>query len=111
MSYDIWLEADLGGEERARVGDLDWNYTSNCAPMWGKAMPDTKGLREFHGMKAGDALVHLERGIAAMEAAPDEYRELNPPNGWGDFDSQLAALKELAVAFREAPAAYVAIWR
>jgi hypothetical protein len=28
MSYDIWLEDESGTEV------ADWNYTSNCSPMW-----------------------------------------------------------------------------
>lgn len=111
MSYDIWLEADLGGDEPARVGDLDWNYTSNVAPMWRKAMPLTDGLADLHGMPCHAAAIELRKGIAKMEAAPDVYRALNPPNGWGDFDRQLDALKRLLAACEAAPAAKVAIGR
>lgn len=111
MSYDIWLEADMGGPERVAIGSLDWNYTSNVAPMWRKAMPDTEGLAGFDGMRAKHALPILECGIAAMEADPEAYRAMNPANGWGEFDSQLEALGRLAVAFREAPEAFVGVDR
>lgn len=111
MSYDIWLEADLGGDEPARVGDLDWNYTSNCARMWRTAMPETNGLADMHGMLAGDAAKVLRNGIARMEATPSVYEAMNPENGWGSFTGQLGALRELLVAFDAAPSAKVAIWR
>ena len=111
MSYDIWLEVDLGGEEPARIDDLDWNYTSNCAPMWRKAMPDTDGLAGMHGMPAGQAAEHLRNGIAAMEADPAAFRVLNPENKWGDFDGQLEQLKELLAACARNPKAVLAVWR
>jgi hypothetical protein len=109
MSYDIWLEADLGGPEPVRLGD--WNYTSNVAPMWRKAMPSTEGLAGMEGMTAGVAAEVLRSGISAMERNPDPYRALNPSNGWGSFDGQLDALRELLAEFEAAPHAKVRIWR
>jgi hypothetical protein len=47
MSYDIWLEADLGGPEPLHLDS--WNYTSNCAAMWRAAGAD---LSEFHDRPA-----------------------------------------------------------
>lgn len=111
MSYDIWLEADLGGESPVNIGTLDWNYTSNCSPMWREAMPETDGLSGMVGMEAGEALKTLREGIKRMEAEPAKYREMDPPNGWGSFDSQLRALKELEAAFAAAPLAKVVIWQ
>lgn len=61
-------------------------------------------------MEAWRAAHHLRRGIAAMEVDPDSYRTLNPENGWGDFDSQLVALRELLAACEQAPKAKVGIW-
>jgi hypothetical protein len=109
MSYDVYLTVDLGGPERVLVGLLDWNYTSNVSGMWRKAMPETDGLRGMDGMLAGDALKVLERGIAAMEADPEPYRAMNPENGWGSFAGQLARLRVLADAFRNAPKATVGV--
>ena len=116
MSYDIWLEADVGGEEPVRVDPLEgafdhWNYTSNVVPMWRKAMPDTDGLAGLAGMECCRAEIALEAGIARMEADPEAYRAMNPANGWGDFDSQLESLRLLLAACRAAPLAKVAIWR
>jgi hypothetical protein len=111
MSYDLYLEADLGGPEPSQVGDLDWNYTSNCAPMWRLAMPESDGLAGMHGMSAGVAANVLRAGIARMEKAPNAYRALNPDNGWGDFDSQLASLWRLLAAFEAHPRAIVAVSR
>lgn len=111
MSYDIWLEVDTGGDEPARLVDVHWNYTSNVAPMWRLAMPDTDGLAGLHGMQAGEAAKVLHIGIAHMENEPAPYRALNPANGWGDFDGQLERLRELREWCRKHPRAKVAIWR
>lgn len=112
MSYDIWLEADVGGPEPVRVDALDhWNYTSNVVPMWRIAMPETNGLAGMDGMEADEAAKVLRLGIERMERDPAPYRALNPENGWGDFDSQLAALKQLLLACEQAPRARIAIWR
>lgn len=109
MSYDIWLEVDLGGIEPSRLQGLDWNYTSNCAPMWHEAMPETNGLAGMTGMEAGVAAVALEHGIERMQRDPAIYEALDPENGWGSFHDQLAALDTLLDAFRAHPKAKVAV--
>lgn len=112
MSYDIWIEADVGGPEPVQLNVLPyWNYTSNVVPMWRKAMPDTDGLGGLDGLDCRSAAEHLEAGILRMEADPDDYRALNPASGWGDFDSQLKGLYVLLKACRSAPNATVGIWR
>lgn len=111
MSYDVSLSIDVGGPEPVSLGLLDWNYTSNVAPMWRLAMPETDGLAGMHGMLAGDAAVVLERGIAKMRADPATYEALNPPNGWGSYATQLEDLVVLLAAFRRAPKATVEVSR
>ena len=109
MSYDIYLEVDAGGPEPVEAFWI--NYTSNCAPMWRKAMPDTDGLAGMGDFPGNVAAAYVEAGIARMEAAPDEYRALNPDNGWGNFDSQLKMLRQFAEAGRKYPLAKVRISR
>lgn len=107
MSYDIWLEIDTGGPEPAAVGG-QWNYTSNCGPMWRAAGAD---LAEFHGKTAGDCLLALTAGITELRAHPAKYEAMNPPNGWGSYDSLIPALEELAGTFRSHPKATVKVYR
>lgn len=92
MSYDIYLEIDTGGPEPATVYEIG-NYTSNVARMWAKALGYR--LADLHGKGAAESLPELERGVAAMESDPDGYRDMNPANGWGDYDGALDYLRQL----------------
>lgn len=107
MSYDIWLEIDTGGPEPAVVGP-DWNYTSNCGPMWRAAGAD---LADFEGKPAGDCLPTLNAAITEMAVNPARYEAMNPANGWGDYGSLLSALQQLAGGFRAHPKATVRVSR
>lgn len=107
MSYDIWLDADLGGDEPTTVWDC-WNYTSNCGRMWRLAGAD---LAEFHGKRAGDCAPILAAAIADMKANPGKYIPLNPENGWGSYETLVPALERLHEAFARMPDTTVVVWR
>ncbi|MFG3709500.1 hypothetical protein [Micromonospora sp. NPDC047730] len=107
MSYDIWLNIDTGGPEPATVWD-SFNYTSNCGPMWRAAGAD---LAAFDGEPAGECLPILTAAIKRMEDDPATYRAMDPPNGWGSYDSLLPALRRLADGFRSHPKATVRVSR
>jgi hypothetical protein len=79
--------------------------------MWRKAMPATDGLAGLHGMKASSAAKYVRKGIAAMDADPESYRAMNPPNGWGDFDSQREALERLASELERSGTSIVVVSR
>lgn len=99
MSYDVIMEGV----------DLYWNYTSNCVAIWEKAMPDTAGLEGLDGMRAGVAAIHLYTAMTKMIGNPQEYRALEPANGWGSFDSQLIALLNLYEACQQNPQAIISV--
>ena len=107
MSYDIWLEIDTGGSERARVTD-GWNYTSNCGPMWRAAGAD---LAEFHNKPAGECLPVLRNALDVLRMEPTKFRAMNPPNGWGSYETLIEALEELAQQFASHPKSIVQVWR
>ena len=91
MSYDIDLVIDTGVEERTVV--TVGNYTSNVAGMWKKALGYS--LRELDNKKADSCIEDLRKAIANMEDNPKEYKEMNPPNGWGDYEGALNYLRKL----------------
>lgn len=107
MSYDAYLTADLGGPSPTSVGNLEWNYTFNIRPMLEKA--GLPSLVHLDGVKASVAALALEAIVLRMKSCPDEYRALNPENGWGDFDSFVDKLLELHAACACAPLATLRI--
>lgn len=94
MSWDIYIKVDVC--PACGRGDdylYDRNYTSNMWPMLQKAgwhfdLINDKSTKE--------AYPQLRELIGKLEAYPAEYRALNPPNGWGDYDSFVEMLKEFA---------------
>lgn len=103
MSYDVWFHVELDGHrvEVASVG----NYTSNCSPMWAKALregnPDLPNgaegklwPSELGGRKASEIGPWLAKACAHMGANPSEYTTMNPENGWGSYEGALAYLRK-----------------
>lgn len=100
MSYDGWLVIDTGGPEPATVAELG-NYTSNVSPMWAKALAaagEDIRLSDTEGRLAADVLPLLIAAVSHMRENPDEYRAMNPPNGWGDYEGALRYLVGVAKA-------------
>jgi hypothetical protein len=112
MSYDLYIERKLCAACAAAPGPTSgyFNYTSNVSPMWRKAMPESDGLYGMDGMLCKDAAPILARGLERMKAEPDAYRAMNPPNGWGDYDRQFAALTDLLFWMNENPECVVRVW-
>lgn len=96
MSYNAYLMIDTGAPDpqcAVEIGD----YTSNVSPMWRDALAG-RPLREFHDAPCSEAAGPLADAVQRMEADPGKYREMNPPNGWGDYEGALRYLRRLAEA-------------
>lgn len=99
MSYWVYLEIKQG---QSLADVFERNMTSNVAPMWRKAGAN---LAELDG-KLGEWMIPpLTVAVVRMKAEPDEYKKLNSPNGWGDYETTLAFLEDLLAACREHPQA------
>ena len=48
-------------------------------------------------------------GIIDMQNKPDEYKLLNPKNGWGDYDGALEFLVDFLVACDQHPKSIVGV--
>lgn len=103
MSWDVHLEADLGGPAPLRVGDLDANYTWNVHPMFQAAIGEEGFCNAWDGLSASVAVERCTRILAAFEAEPDRFIALNPANGWGDFDGARRFVQTIHDACAEAP--------
>jgi hypothetical protein len=106
VSYDVWLEIDTGGGNTAYV--FDRNMTSNVAPMWREAGAD---LAEMDGKPAVDCWPALANACDNMVDNPEKYKAMNPPNGWGSYDTCLDFLRSIRDACQEHPACTVRISR
>lgn len=113
MSWDAVLSY---GDEMGR----DWNYTHNTSRMIYRSLeasryplptdPDRPDQpltwwKHLDGMTAEDSVPFLEAIIGPLMEAPALFREMNPENGWGDYDSLLGVLAEMRLAAKNCPAA------
>ena len=119
MSLDIYFKQGDQCEKCGHVSDrnqrtvYDANITHNLGRMANAAgiygilwRPDENGVATAH-----DLIARLERGIAAMEAAPARFRAFDAANGWGTYDDFLPWLRRLLDAAREFPGANVEVSR
>lgn len=104
MSYDIYLTIDTGGEHEATVCEVG-NHTSNTRPMWDKAL--SGDFQDLDGKNAGESIEALTFAVVHMENNSAEYLPLNPPNGWGNYNSALKYLYKLLRACEENPKATI----
>ena len=92
MSLDFYLEKKKWEEVTEEVY---WeNYTHNVVEMWNDA-GCYDALYMSNGMNAKDIIPFLDKAIKSMSENPDDYKKLNPENGWGDYDSALEFLKRV----------------
>ncbi|MDA7514195.1 hypothetical protein N8508_00240 [bacterium] len=89
MSYDVSLP---NGEEI--------NMTSNIRPMLDKAY----GLQDWKTIQFFPNSVVLQMtaiAICRMRLDSDEYKKLNPENGWGSYEGAMRFLSEIFEACDE----------
>jgi hypothetical protein len=112
MSYDIYLYGDekdavcphCDNVYRKREELFSANYTFNCGAMWRDAGLD---IKSFKGRRADECLPLLQAALTNLEADPARFKAMNPPNGWGSYETSLPWLKALADAMRENPTSLV----
>lgn len=105
MSWDADLSTKCCGAERG-----SWNYTHNTSCMiydaltlcaWERpeaappAREDWRWYDLLDGLDGAQGAEMLTALIAALEATPDRYLLMNPPNGWGTYDGMLRVLREM----------------
>jgi hypothetical protein len=112
MSWHAHLIDDRGHEEGW------WNYTHNCNGMIRAAL-EVDGFdvedhwlvgpswwKHLDGRNGAEGGAFLDRIIRNLEADPARFRAMNPPNGWGDYDSLAKVLTEMRNAVPEWPCAW-----
>jgi hypothetical protein len=111
VSLDIYLsgQCDVGTDEPIKVELYEANITHNVTPMWRKAGV-YEALYKSDGKMAKEVGDVIKRGVCLMELHPDEYKKLNPPNGWGSYEGALEFLFEFAMACDRYPKAIIRVW-
>ena len=109
MSWDAELTDDRGHQEGW------WNYTHNTngmieaalgdeiddtlKPWWtvlgNTAMGKGSWWDLLDGSSGPEGAALLDHIIRNLEAEPGRFKEMNPENGWGDYDGLLGVLREM----------------
>lgn len=118
MSWNAYLIDDRGHTEG------DWNYTHNCngmieatlsddevtatgQPFWAALGNTTMGRGAWwdllNGRTGAEGAQLLDRIITGLEADPDRFRAMDPPNGWGSYDTLLDVLRDMRARVPEWP--------
>lgn len=108
MSWDVSLICDGCGSEI-----IDQNYTHNTSKMIYTVLredPEFDQLAEHEswykrldGMSGPEGAAFLHRIIVGLKADPVRFREMNPDNGWGNYDQLVDILTKMRDRVPEAP--------
>jgi len=85
--------------------------TSNVAPMWRAACPELDGLGAIDGKPGREISDALSSGLVDMFNRRRELEELNPPNGWGNFEAAFRYFARITRAACRHPDAIFHVWR
>lgn len=87
MSWDVILE------NNDDFSEIDvCNYSYNVSPMFKKAGLNFVELNERNATEVSRILTDV---IIRMTEKPNDYRELNPSNGWGTYEGAIGFLAKI----------------
>ena len=114
MGWDARLVIDAGAETPTPLevdyynsDGFGWSMTWNVSPMYREAFGHS--ITALDSLPAPEAAAKMEAALAKMEAEPERYRAMNPPNGWGDYEGAMRVLRQMASVCREYPKATFSI--
>lgn len=100
MSWDVSLIKECkccNKTDEIEVG----NYTYNVSKMYNLAMDCT--ISDLHGLIANDVTVKLLEGINHMKQYSETYIQLNPANGYGNYEGAVKFLEKIYDACMKNP--------
>lgn len=114
LDVDISMMVDTGAENYQRWYIYDFNITHNLGGMAQEAgvyyamwRPEEIGV---HTCK--DLIPLLTAGLKLLEEDPGRFVEqLNPENGWGNYENLLGTVKKYLIVCEEFPNAEIQISR
>lgn len=107
MSYDVYMEMDSGNGHTATAADIG-NCTYNLAPMFCEAL-GKEGLRGLDGRLGEEVADTVWKGLRDMVTRQSFYEEMNPANGWGDYEGAVEYIRKLAYECSRHPKATIRI--
>ena len=93
MSYDFLLSYSHENENIPTEVYFNSNYTFNLSPMFYKVE-----LKALSGLSTYEARPMLEKFVIYFITNREELVELNPENGWGDYEGAFKLLCEMLEA-------------
>lgn len=92
MSWSVYLHKKKWMDDEIKVD----NHTYNVSPMYSKAMGIT--ISDLDGKKCNEVLPLLIKGRQEMIDNPEIYKKMNPPNGWGSYETAVLFLGDIIIA-------------
>lgn len=109
MSLDVTLKVPRTMD----VSVFDWNITHNLNVMAEAAgiykelwRPDEIGIT-----KASQLIAPLQAGLDLLLSDPDRFKQYNPKNGWGEYESLVEFVENYLEACEDNPDATVEVSR
>jgi hypothetical protein len=100
LSYDIYLRCPTCGQSPDRLSP-----TYNLGQIFRLALqPLTNGIYSLEGMTGFESLPILEVARERMDARQEEFRALEPANGWGSLDGARKTIETMIESATRFPA-------
>lgn len=106
MSYDITVSYGECAACGHAPSSFEWDPTYNLAPMWAEA---GLRMRDLNGKTAAEAALVVRAALILLAADPERFRALDPPNGWGSYDTMLPHMRDFLAALERDAHAKVAV--
>ncbi len=103
MGLDLFMPSSTCKECGHQRSGFSANCTYNVAPMWYKIYPNDDGMVKIDGMTGQEAYQKLVHASKIMQENADEFKKLNPENGYGDFEDFLEFIHKLIWASLKYP--------
>ena len=95
MSWGVDIEVDHE-DGYTTIIEVVSGHTYNLTPMWRKAgLADERGTRALDGRSAATIAPMALAGLVDAWINEAAYRELDPANGWGDYEGFTEILTRL----------------
>lgn len=97
------MSVSLSIRAKREVEIYETDITYNLAKMYYKAIDEKLGLKKLKGLACKEVLPIINNAIKDMIDKKEEYKKMNPENGWGSYDGLLKVFKKIREVCEENP--------